>query len=129
MLNKIMKYKIIFPTGYQNIKANVLDSNIDVNIVFDTGDVYFGILATTVNVQHIMQNNNESYFWVEDLFIVKGLDKETIRKAINKVIELDIFYKIFTKIGVLGDEYFNGISFEYLPDMNNRAEDLISPDL
>lgn len=121
-----MNYKIVFPAGYINVEADILDNNIDVNIVFDTGDIYFGVLVTTVNIQHIMQKNNELYFWAEDFLILKDLNKKTIKNAISKVIELDTFSKIFTKIGILGEEYFNGISYESLPDMNNSSKDLIS---
>lgn len=121
-----MNYKIVFPAGYINVEADILDNNIDVNIVFDTGDIYFGVLVTTVNIQHIMQKNNELYFWEEDFLILKDLNKKTIKNAISKVIELDTFSKIFTKIGILGEEYFNGISYESLPDMNNSSKDLIS---
>lgn len=121
-----MNYKIVFPAGYINVEADILDNNIDVNIVFDTGDIYLGVLVTTVNIQHIMQKNNELYFWAEDFLILKDLNKKTIKNAINKVIELDTFSKIFSKIGILGEEYFNGISYESLPDMNNSSKDLIS---
>lgn len=119
-----MNYKIIFPTGYINAETNILNNNIDINIIFDTGDIYFGVLITAINIQNIMKRSNESYFFIDDLFIIRDLRKETIENSINTVIEQDIFTEIFTKIGILGESFYNGVSFESLPNMNYRAEDL-----
>lgn len=119
-----MNYKIIFPTGYINAETNILNNNIDINIIFDTGDIYFGVLITAINIQNIMKRSNESYFFIDDLFIIRDLRKETIENSINTVIEQDIFTEIFTKIGILGENFYNGVSFESLPNMNYRAEDL-----
>ncbi len=41
-------YKIIFPSGYSD--SDVYLGNIDINVIFETGDVFFGSAFTIESV-------------------------------------------------------------------------------
>ncbi len=45
-----MRFKIIFPTGYQ--VADIFNDNIDINVVLENGDVFFGTLFTISNLDY-----------------------------------------------------------------------------
>ncbi len=111
-----MNYKIRFPSGYQ--VSDPLNDNIDLNIFFPNGDVYFGTLVAAGNIPFLMEKNKEIYFWMTDMLIVKDLSRHTMRKAIGQVIEGEFFDKVFSKIGVIGvDVYTEYSSYDEIEDM------------
>lgn len=61
-------YKITFPIGYKD--TDIENDNIDINIVFDTGEVYFGTLVTLENMRFFF-NKGELYFWMINMFVIK----------------------------------------------------------
>ncbi|HCO67618.1 MAG TPA: hypothetical protein DIT04_07685 [Dysgonomonas sp.] len=110
-------HKITFPLGY--LDTNIFNDNVDVNIVFETGEVYFGTLITMKNIESFI-NRGDIYFWCTNMFIVKDLKKETIRAAILKSLFDKNFKDIFTKIGDIA-HIFEGLSYNDLIDMNDLA--------
>lgn len=109
-----MDFKIIFPAGYQ-IK-DVSNSNIDINIILKSGDVYWGTLFTIENIQHLLNKDGDPCFWATDMLIVKDLTEKTIREAIDRMIKDDFFAKAFSKTGDILKQY-PGMSFDEIPDM------------
>lgn len=112
-------YKITFPTGYNN--TNIVNDNIDINVVFQTGEVYFGTLVTLDNIKSFLFRG-DSYFWMSNMFIVKDLEKDTINQAITDSLLNNDFKFIFHRIGNIS-EVFSNLSFEELINMNDFAID------
>jgi len=112
-------YRIIFPAGYLN--TNIFNDNIDVNVIFRTGEVYFGTLVTVENMKSFL-DRGDLYFWMTDMFVVKDLRKETIKLAIQQAIAEEDFKCIFDKIGTL-DEIIGDKSYDELVDMNDLSTD------
>lgn len=112
-MNRI-NYKIIFPVGYNT--GNTQNSNLDINVVMENGEVYFATLFTAKNVIYLMDKEYTDYFSADSMVIVRNLNKETITKVVEKVIEERYLDVVFSKIGTLQevfetdkgfDEYFN----------------------
>lgn len=120
-MNNMKNYKVIFPTGYKN--TNIVNDNIDINIVFETGEVYCASLATLENIQSFF-SIGDIYYWMSDMIIMKDLKKDTIRLMIDQVIiEREyLFDSIFDKIGNI-DTIFGGLSYDQLVDMNDLSTD------
>lgn len=108
-------FKIVFPIGYQ--VSDVFDDNLDINIVFENGDVFFGTLFTLSNVEKIMSNENEDHFWSTDMLIVRNLELSTIKKAINKIVYENYEEEIFSKIGTIQTIFPQNHSFHTIIDM------------
>lgn len=107
-----MVYKVLFPTGYQ--VKDVLNDNIDVHIVTATSEVFFGTLFTALNIQELIAKQGGSYFWATDMVIVKNLEKETIKNAIDEIISDGYLNQAFPRIGILEKIYGVGLTFERL---------------
>ncbi|WP_295677228.1 hypothetical protein [uncultured Mucilaginibacter sp.] len=114
-----MSFKTIFPAGY-NVE-NEMNDNIDINIVMENGDVYFGTFFTIQNVQHLLDKDEERCFWAKDMLIVKDLSKKTIREAVARTIKDAYTEMVFTKIGRI-ETKFRNMSFDDIPDMANGYE-------
>ena len=95
-----MKYKILYPTGYQ--VKDILNDNIDVNIIFENGDTYFATLFTIKNIEHLMKNAineiEKKHFWATDMIIVKDLRQNTINETIDYLINTNDLNDCFTLI-------------------------------
>lgn len=116
-----MKIKIvILPIGYQDI--NVDNDNVDLNIIFEDGRVYFVNIFTLTNVKELMEKEYfQYYFWSTDMFIVKDLQIKTIRNAVMKIIEDGYEDNVFCQIGTLENKYtefksFDDINWNLLPE-------------
>lgn len=103
-------FKIIIPAGYT--VQNTENDNIDVNIVLSNGQVYYGTLFTILNIQSLMKQQNDLYFWAEDMIIVRDLKKETIKNAVFKIIDDELLEVSFSKIGTINSVFSKEISFE-----------------
>jgi hypothetical protein len=111
-----MQFKIRFPSGY--VVNDIQNYNIDVNVFFSSGEVFFGTLFTLPNIKDLLANGKESYFWSTDMLIVKDLSKTTIRDAISQTIVDEYFESIFCKIGIIGGKNFDKYySYEDVDDM------------
>ncbi|MDN5285642.1 MAG: hypothetical protein JWR38_1916 [Mucilaginibacter sp.] len=109
-----MDFKITFPGGYN--ETNKLDDNIDVHIVLKSGDVFVSSLFTLSNIQKLITQFNSVSFWASDMIIVKDLSHETIRDAIQEIIDDEYLEHACTHIGRIEKRY-PGITFEEIPDM------------
>lgn len=96
-------FKIVFPAGY-NIQ-NVYNDNIDINVVLPDKTVFFATFFTILNIQTLIKNDDSSYFWSEDMVLVKDLKKETIREAVSSIIEDGYLEFSFSKIGTIENVY------------------------
>lgn len=96
-----MNFKIVFPSGY--IVKNIINDNIDVNIVFSDGKVYFATLFTVSNIKNLLEKSN--YFWACDMMVVPNLKKSTIRSSLMKIIEDGYLDSAFTQIGNIYEVY------------------------
>jgi uncharacterized membrane protein len=110
----MMDFKVIFPAGYR--VENILNHNIDVNIILENSEVYFGTLFTLLNVQYLLNKDNEPCFWATDMLLVKDLSQNTIRESIALMIKNQCIEEAFTRIGTVYEIY--GVSnFEGIVDM------------
>jgi len=116
-----MKFKVLFPAGY-NVN-DILNDNVDINIVLESGEVYFAIFLTILNIQYHMAKDDAHYFWSDDILIVKDLSQQTIRETISLTLDEGILERAFTKIGRLGENgLYDGVSFQEIVDMANGYE-------
>lgn len=109
-----MRFKIIFPTGYQ--VADIFNDNIDINVVLENGDVFFGALFTISNLDYLLTESHEPFFYASDLLIVKDLSKKNIRAAIESLVSGSIELA-FTKIRSTCSNESGSDSFDTIIDM------------
>ncbi|WP_293913579.1 MULTISPECIES: hypothetical protein [unclassified Sphingobacterium] len=98
-----MKFKVLFPAPYQ--VTNIYDDNIDVNIVLENDEVYFGTLFTLKNIEKLMKNNHDAYFWSTDMLILEELSLQGINVALEALFKDGYFNDVFTKIGLIKTIY------------------------
>lgn len=112
-----MKFKIFLPTGYQ--VENKDDDNLDINVILENGEVFFCTIFTTKNISSLMKKNSLSFFWADNMVVVKDLSKENIIKFVEESLELDNFKIIFFKIGELGKTDGYDFLFDEINNFNN----------
>lgn len=113
-----MNFKIVFPSGY--IVEDIINDNLDVNIVFSNGKVYFATLFTVDNVKKLL--NKYNYFWSCDLLVVQNLKKITIKNSLKKFIEDGYLDSAFTEIGNIKEVYHDNLNYNDIIDL---ASDII----
>tara|TARA_B110000037_G_C16955896_1_gene438851 strand:- start:182 stop:562 length:381 start_codon:yes stop_codon:yes gene_type:complete len=94
-------FKILFPTGYS--VSNILDNgNIDANIFLENGNVYSVTFITPNNIIDLMNLNEsgqqEDFFWMTDMVIVRNLSLTCIKDALQYLIESKSLDRFFQKI-------------------------------
>ncbi len=94
-----MLFKIMFPASYQ--VSDIYNDNLDLNIVLENGEVYFGTLFTLQNIKHLMESNYDIYFWSTDMLILKDLSYESIFIVVEKLLNDGILKQVFSKIGTI----------------------------
>jgi len=94
-----MQYKIMFPAPYQVL--DIYNDNLDINIVLENGEVYFGTLFTLKNIQYLMESDSDIYFWSTDMLIMKDLSYESISIVVKKLLDDGILKQVFSKIGTI----------------------------
>ncbi|MGH1335170.1 MAG: hypothetical protein ACRBFS_03515 [Aureispira sp.] len=95
-----------FPIGYQT--ENIHNDNLDMHVILRDGTVYFLILITLENIQSLMAKeelNLSSYFWIEDMLIVKDLSLDRIKVAIKEVVAAEQLEQIGDKIGTVASVF------------------------
>jgi len=98
-----MQFKVLFPAPYQ--VTDIYDDNLDVNIVLEGGDVYFGTLFTLKNINKLIGINSDVYFWSTDMLILKELSHQGIYAAVEAVLNDGYLDEIFSKIGTIETVY------------------------
>lgn len=69
------------------------DDNVDVYVHFEDGRSYIATFFTLRNIQNLMEkdrrtgeNDGGAHFWATDMVIVRRLDPETVRLAVEDII-------------------------------------------
>ncbi|RYD55820.1 MAG: hypothetical protein EOP56_14755 [Sphingobacteriales bacterium] len=82
------------------------DDNIDVNVILENGDAYFGTFFTVKNIDRIMtrhkqtgESANGSYFWSINMLIIDKINIECIKKCIDDLLKDKCFPDAFSYIG------------------------------
>ncbi|MBB1139576.1 hypothetical protein [Myroides sp. WP-1] len=116
-----VKYKTIFISPFSlNHKE---DDNCDINIVLETGEIYFGLLMTVKNVTTLASKRDyDGCLDMVDTIIVPNMEKETIKSALDRLIDEKRLDEVFTKIGTLKTEDFD-YSFEEINDFQTWWKD------
>jgi hypothetical protein len=110
----IPKLKVCCPAGYH--VEDVFNYNLDLNIVFDTEEVFFATVFTVRNVQDLLARAPEPYFWSSDMFIVDNLRVSTILNAVTSIVQEGLADTIFGRIGTTATVYEGlGYSYDNLP--------------
>jgi hypothetical protein len=108
------QFKVYCPGGYR--VPDVYDYNLDLNIVLDTEEVFFATAFTVRNVQALLANAAEPYFWSVDMFIVDNLRVATILEAVAHIVQEGLTDTIFSRIGTTTTVYSeSGYRFAHLP--------------
>jgi hypothetical protein len=108
------QFKVRFPGGYQ--VDDIFNDNIDLNVILPDGRVFFATAFTILNIQYLIEKDQDIYFWATDMFVVKDLEKITIKKSIEKIIADDYFEMIFCKIGYLETVYSDDLAYNEVID-------------
>lgn len=108
-------FKVIFPAGYNVI--DVIDDNLDINVILESGKVFFATLFTISNIKSLMLRDEAMFFLAEDMVIVADLEKDTIRRVVQESINDGFFERTFCQIGLVEDIYGIGMSYDGLNDM------------
>ena len=108
------QFKVYCPGGYR--VPDVFAYNLDLNIVFDTEEVFFATAFTVRNVRALLANAAEPYFWRVDLFIVDNLRGATILEAVTHLVQEGLTDTLFGRIGTTTTVYGElGYRFAHLP--------------
>ncbi|WP_299107026.1 hypothetical protein [uncultured Tenacibaculum sp.] len=104
-----MKYLIKYPLEF--IVEDKKDTNLDINVVLETDEVFFATIFTIENIKNLIVKDQSSYFWATDMIIVKEVTKRAIYEAIGDIIEDGYLEMSLSKIGSTSDVYGEGSSF------------------
>lgn len=113
-------FKVLFPSGY--IINDLNNDNIDVNVVFKNGQVFFATFFTIRNIASLMEKEKSGFFWADSMIIVENMEKKTLRKAIGQIIEQRLFEALFSHIGNFESIYGNNVAYDQIPDFSNGFE-------
>lgn len=115
----MINYKIIFLHGHSS--NDLYDTDEDVYIVFETGEEY---LVSLVTIQYVQRSiETDKFFSYADSMIIMDFKKETIRKALDSIIQDGTWIDLFYFIGMFKDKY--DADFEDIVDMNDSMDDWI----
>lgn len=96
MGNNSAKFHFEYATPYRPVDP--LDDNIDIKVHLGGGEVYWGTLFTVGNVNRLLSQSNEGFFWAVDMVIVPDLLPESIEAAIRNLVESGLIEKAFSRI-------------------------------
>jgi len=109
-----MDYKIRFPAGWTVIDA--FNDNIDINVVLENGEVYWGTLFTPQNIKNLMEKEGNSFFWSIYMVIVSELNPKNIHDLIDSIVDGGVIDQVFSNIGPI-EQQFPGLTFKDIPDI------------
>jgi len=100
-INKL-KYKISIIAGE---KLTIYDDNVDVEVIFENGEIYSVTLFTLKNIARLLKEYEVSgecasgfYFWASDMVLVNDLKNETIKTVLDDLVETGEFKHACTKL-------------------------------
>jgi hypothetical protein len=117
-----MNFKILFIAPYDINITDVLNDNLDINIVLENGDVFWGIFITSKNIDYLMKKNNDFLFYMEDMVIVRSVDKETIKAAVTEIVAKGHLNVAFSYIGKMPMIESNEITFDDIVDLGDFVD-------
>ncbi|MBL7787107.1 MAG: hypothetical protein JNM36_14450 [Chitinophagales bacterium] len=117
-----MNFKILFMAPYDINLTDVLNDNLDINVVLENGDVFFGFFVTLNNIDYLMKKDDHFLFYSEDMVIVRSVDKETIKAAVTKIVERGHLDSAFSYIGKISETTANEITFEDIVDLGDFVD-------
>jgi len=105
---------ISFPTYLEDI-TDIEDSNIDVFVELENSYIYTVVVATSKNMESLMDNAKTNYFEPGHPFIiVKKLTKEIITEAIEAYASDDAYWlKLYHFAGKVDTAIFNQLQTEH----------------
>ena len=106
----------MFPVPYQ--VRDIYNDNVDINIVLENGEVYFGTLFTMQNIKDLMESDSEIYFWSTDMLILRDLSQESISNVIKKLLSEGILNLVFSKIGTV-ESVFSHLGWNDYSDISS----------
>jgi hypothetical protein len=81
------------------------NDNVDVEVRFETGEVFGATLFTLGNVAALLQKYRQSgeclggsYFWAADMIIVESLTREAVRAMVEDLIRTGEFETAFARL-------------------------------
>jgi len=95
----------MFPAPYQ--VRDIYNDNLDLNIVLENGEVYFGTLFTLQNIKDLMESDSDIYFWSTDMLILRDLSYDSISIVVKKLLEDGTLKQVFSKIGTIDSVFFH----------------------
>lgn len=95
-----MNFKLYFPAGYRT-DPSVAEEILDLYIITEDCCVYFATLYTVRNITLQMEKNKQTYFWAENMVIIRDLKESTINTAIEDIVCSDNPGSIVSKIGAI----------------------------
>jgi hypothetical protein len=119
-----MVVNISFPTYLEDI-TDIEDGNIDVFVKLDDGYTYTVVVATTKNIEYLMEKEKMNYFSLGHPFIiVKKLTKDIIEETLKAYAEEDDGYwlKLYHFAGDINKTVFDQLQaehIEYLKELDN----------
>ena len=117
-----MNFKILFPAPYDSAITDVLNDNLDINVVLENGDLFWGIFITLNNIDYLMKKDNDISFYMEDMVIVHSVDKETIKAAVTKIVARGHLNLAFSYIGKMHMIESNEITFDDIVDLGDFVD-------
>ena len=112
-----MDFKILFIAPHDAV--DILNDNIDVNLILSTGEVYFAVLFTIMNIQTLLKESKEGFIYSTDMIIVNDLSMQTIRSVFNNILQSKIIENCMIKIGYIKDVLPNVVSYEEINDFGS----------
>jgi hypothetical protein len=80
-----------------------VDDNVDVEVVFETGEHYVATFFTIENLRSLLRKNrstgecrNGLYTWSVNMIVVERLSKETITEIVDDLIQTKEFAAAFS---------------------------------
>lgn len=108
-------FKVRFlPIGIKEF--DIEDGNTDIHLILPDGSVFFAVLFTIKNINTLMNNEGSTYFWADDMIILRDLKDETIQDCIRAIIREQFLEKSFAKIGKIGDPNVTYEDYESIED-------------
>ena len=76
---------------YMNPIQNPFDDNIDVEVIFDSGERFFPTFFTIANVIRLLRESAESnrvgYFWAGQMIVVKQLSVDVVASCVEDLVK------------------------------------------
>jgi hypothetical protein len=109
---------ISFPTYLEDI-TDIENENIDVFVELENNYIYTVVVATTKNIEYLMDKEKMNYFEPGHPFIiVKKLTVEIIEETLKSYAENDAYWlKLYHFASKINETVFDKLQAEYLKEL------------